>query len=180
MKKGILLLAALGLSSPSFAMLCPTNFNEYNIGDSLETVQQTCGKPDKETKSEAKPSVPQEWVYFVRLGNSGNMAYSNNAGSNSAATMRMTIAFNKDKVTNMTVNGIGVSATPACGSNVQVGDTLASVKATCGAPVMVNQSNVPTGSSADTGATKVIEWLYNTGATPTTLVFENGKLTKRK
>lgn len=178
MKNYVLSFITLCISSYSFAMLCPSNFNEYNIGDSFAAVQQACGKPDKETTTDSKANQPQEWIYFANLGSSGNMQYSNNNGGTAAATVRMTIGFGKDgKVSNMTVNGIGVGATPVCGNNVQIGDSMESVKASCGAPAMINQST----NNANAETTKITEWTYtNTGSAPATLIFNNEKLTGRK
>lgn len=41
MKKVITLLAFLGVSTSASAMFCPNNFNQINIGDTIEQVQKT-------------------------------------------------------------------------------------------------------------------------------------------
>src|SRR3990167_2719216 len=59
-------LLALSVSSISFAFFCPTNFNQINFGDTLETVKNACGAPAKEeTTTVESDNVPQEWSYFV-------------------------------------------------------------------------------------------------------------------
>jgi hypothetical protein len=110
-KKIILAALACLVATPALAMLCPNNFNEINLGDPIEKVKEQCGQPDSEKASESKADSPQEWNYYVQVSPTDQ------------ATLKTTIAFNKGKVTNMSVNGIGVSTTAICGgNNISVGD----------------------------------------------------------
>jgi hypothetical protein len=147
-------------TTPALAMLCPNNFNEINVGQTIEQVKQQCGAPDAEKTSDSKSDLPQEWNYYVQVSPTDQ------------ATLKTTIAFNKGKVTNMSVNGIGVSTTAICGgNNISVGDTEDSIKTACGKPAFINQGNV---SAAAT--TKITDLTYGTAV----LEFEDSVFTGKK
>jgi hypothetical protein len=132
-------------TTPALAMLCPNNFNEINYGDSIDAVKQQCGAADSEKTSETKENLPQEWNYYVQVSPTDQ------------ATLKTTVAFNQGKVTNMSVNGIGVSTTAICGgNNIAVGDSQDSVKAACGKPAFINQGNVNAGMP-----TKIVDLIYD-------------------
>ncbi len=150
----------LALNTPAFALFCPNNFNEIHIGDSLEMVKLQCGEPTAEKTSENNLDTPQEWVYYVQMSPTDQ------------ATLRMTVAFNHGTVTNMSVNGIGVSATAICNNtNVSVGNSVQSIRQICGEPAFISRGSAPTTS-------KVTTLNYGTGS-GTTLTFEEGVLKSR-
>jgi hypothetical protein len=150
-------------ATPAFAMLCPNNFNEITVGQTMEQIKQQCGPPDSEKSSDSKSDLPQEWNYYVQVSPTDQ------------ATLKTTIAFNKGKVTNMSVNGIGVSTTAICGgNNISVGDTEDSIKTACGKPAFINQGNVNGGTP-----TKVTDLTYG-GTQAVVLEFEDGVFTGKK
>ncbi len=172
MKKTFALLLLLGFYTPAFALFCPTNFNQINIGDTIAQVQAQCGKPDfqKTTKEEGKG--PQEWNYYVAPSTHGYGAPNMPGGQQ--ASLKMAIAINGGKVLNITVNGMSLASTTICGNSVSVGDSIESVQGACGKPVFVNKS-----SQDDSKPTEVTLYKYN--STPAvTLTFENGVLKDRK
>ena len=171
MKKAITLLAFLSLSTSASAMFCPNNFNQINIGDTIEQVQQQCGKPDTEQKVKAEDNGPQEWNFYVHPQMKKYTEMRTNSGAE--ASVKMAIALNGGKVVNITINGMSLAATTICGPSVTVGDTAKSVKNACGDPVFVNKS------STTEKPPEVIEYKYS-GNTPATLVFEGGKLKERQ
>lgn len=171
----ILSLASL-YSAYSFAMFCPTNFNQINIGDTIKQVQDQCGKPETSKNTTSEANQPQEWTFYVPVPTDPyTMGYNPNAG-----TMKVTMAFVDGKVVNMTSNGIGVGATALCGgANLQLGSTIKDVKTACGKPAMVNKTNMGTEGGAPQ-PNEISEWKYTGPTGTTTLIFENGKLKERK
>src|SRR3990167_1385184 len=94
----------LFFSSHTYAMFCPNNFNQINIGDTIESVKQQCGKPNTEKKStEEDDSGPQEWNYYVTPSTPG---YTQPITGGQSATVKMAIALNNNKIVNITVNGM--------------------------------------------------------------------------
>ncbi|HVE44435.1 MAG TPA: DUF2845 domain-containing protein [Gammaproteobacteria bacterium] len=160
--------------SPSiaFAFFCPTNFNQINVGDTLQTVIQQCGKPDAQNETKkADDNVAQEWNYYV------TQAVALNTTQGGEGTLKTTITFDKTgKAINISVNGIGVGASSICGNPIQLNDTKDAVKAACGEPTFINKQ----APGADTGGapkeTTVTQIIYNKVNPPKTLTFENGKL----
>ncbi len=164
LKKILISALLMALATPSFAIFCPGGFNQINIGDTLEQVKQQCGAPTTQKESESKDKLPQEWNYYLQMSPTDQ------------ATLKTTIAFNHGKVTNMSVNGIGVSSTAICnGNNVSVGDTDESVTRACGKPAFIQQGNINVPPP-----TKVMEFNYTSDAGTSTLIFENGVLTGTK
>lgn len=178
LKKLFLMIASfiiLLIPITSFALFCPTNFNQIEIGNSIDKVKELCGKPDKEDTKKVEENVPQEWNYFVAQSVDMGM------GTNQPAqgTLKTSFMFDKDgKLINISVNGIGVGATNICGTNVQLGDKQDSVKNACGDPTFVNkQTSTATGTPTKTQ--EIIEFIYNT-TPPIKLIFIDGKLTERQ
>jgi hypothetical protein len=166
MKKILILLITNFLFTNAWAdMFCPNNFNSINIGDSLETVLAACGKPDNKTTTKAKPTQPQEWVYFIA------------ASPGMPGTLRTTIAFDANgQVVNMSVNGAGVTQTQICGNQtIRFGDSQDTIQKACGKPEYVNQ----TSGSKDAKEIETTELQYNS-TPPVTLTFKDGKLQERK
>lgn len=163
-KKVFITSILIALPSASFALFCPNGFNQINMGDTIEQVKQSCGAPTAQKEYESREKLPQEWNYYVQVSPTDQ------------ATLKTTIAFNNGKITNMSVNGIGVSSTAICnGNNVSVGDTDESVRRACGKPAFITQGNVNIPP-----ATKVMEFTYSSDGGAKTLVFENGVLTETK
>jgi hypothetical protein len=127
---------------------------------------KVCGAPSSQSSADSTADKPQEWTYYVK------------AQPSDQSTLRMTVAFTSGKVTNMSVNGIGLTNTQICGGNtVQVGDSEKSVKSLCGDPAFIAQSNLP---SAAKDTVKVTTLIYNTSAEPISLIFNDGKLKSRQ
>lgn len=163
LKKISLLFLLTTYATSSYALFCPNNFNEINIGDSIEKVTQQCGKPSSEKSYESKINEPQEWNYYVQMvpGQQGSI--------------KMTIAFANNKVINMSVNGVGLTQTEICGGTIQLGDTQDQIKTACGKPVFVNKVDAYPGAPKPA---KMTEFRY-LGTPTVTLTFENGKLKER-
>lgn len=159
-----------------YAFFCPKNFNQIDIGDPINQVLQQCGKPDSQTEStKINDNIPQEWNYFVP------QTVSANTFDKEQGTLKTSVAFDADgKAVNISVNGIGVGATSLCGKSIKLGDTRDTIQSVCGKPVLVNrQEDAQTGQPRQGQSIKVTSFTYNS-IPPTTLVFENGKLTERK
>lgn len=168
-KKTFYITLILLFSTPTFALFCPKNFNQINIGDSLDTVAAVC-PPDEIKTYEATQMVPQEWEYFQKLAQAIEV-YPPLQGS-----VKMTVSFVNNKVVNLTVNGIGVSMTEVCKGPIKLGDSMDTIKATCGSPASVAELTPPGGINPPPQITDLI---YHTKP-PVTLVFTSGKLTERK
>lgn len=160
-KKIIIPALTLVLAAPTYAMMCPSNFNMINDGDSLTQVKQQCGPPSSEKEIDTSDDAPQEWNYYVVLNPSN------------PATIKTTVAFVGGKVTNMSVNGTSIGNSSICaGKTVKIGDSQDMVKNACGNPEFINKG---TGSDAAT-TKKMTEITYSTSATTVTLTFINGRL----
>lgn len=176
-------------STSAFSIFCPNNFNSINLGDSLDSVIQSCGMPTSQNSYVKKTYASQQWVYYVQQGFD-------------EPTSTLKLVFSNDQVVNITLtgnvrtcsplydNGYGssqnkqncipivtqktqsLSSTNACGGFVRIGDTAQNVQAACGQPVFSNQQGSP---SNDTNVTE----LQYSGPPPTKLIFENGQLTNR-
>ncbi|VVC76164.1 hypothetical protein AQUSIP_14690 [Aquicella siphonis] len=172
-----LMFVIIGISLPamSFAFFCPTNFSQIDFGMTTDQVTQACGKPDSQKEStKTNDNIPQEWSYYIPQTVSMGGSTPNQQG-----TLKTSVTFDdKGKAINISVNGIGVGATTICGSNIQLGDSRDAVKSACGDPSFVNKQS--SGASANQQATKVVEYIYSSANPPTTLIFEDGKLTDKK
>jgi len=146
----------------SYALFCPGNFNTINVGDTIDQVTANCGQPAAQHTHTESPNLPQEWTYYVKMSPTDQ------------ATIKMTVAFNQGLVTNMNVNGIGLSNTSVCGATVQIGDTTKTVESVCGKAAFIQQGNAP--QSQPGAETKITEMTYTTQTGDTTLVFKNGLL----
>jgi hypothetical protein len=173
MRKILTTLLLMGCYTQAFALFCPKSFNQMNIGDSIEQIQAQCGKPDGIKITKAEEKGPQQWDYYVTPQTPGYAMPSTPTGQQ--ASVKMTIAFNEGKVVNITANGMSLAATTLCGGNISVGDSTASVKSSCGNPVIVNKSNSGTESKPD----EITEYKYDS-TPPVILIFVNGTLTERK
>ncbi len=156
------------LSTNALAMFCPTNFGQINLGDKFEFVIKQCGKPDEEKSNDITSNPSQIWSYFVK---------TNPQDSNT--TSQMNIAFNDDKVVNITVNAASTDSTSFCGTTIKIGDASQAIEKACGKAFMINQSNQNSENDANAKTTKTTTIRYN-GPPPTTFVFTDGVLTARQ
>jgi len=169
LKRISLLCTLLFTSSTAFALLCPGNFNQINIGDNLADVQKKCGKPVSQKTTDSIPNVPQEWNYYLKLS------------PTDPATLKTSVAFAGGRVVNISVNNVGITNTSICGSTIQVGDTVDTVKAACGKPAFIMQNNGPASEVQKTDpASKNVDLTYNSGMGTVVLHFENGILKSSK
>lgn len=167
----VFLSTALLYSSQCFAFFCPGNFNQINLGDTVDQVTQQCGKPSSEVKSKKEASVPQEWTYYMTLPQQNEYT----APGATPGTMKVTFAFVDDKIVNLTSNGIGVGATTICNNaNIQLGTPMKDVEKACGKPANVTKSQ----AQSSTPPVEVLEWKYD-GPPAVTLTFESGILKSR-
>lgn len=153
----------LFLSNISFAWLCPNNFNNIALGDTLADVRQKCGTPVTESKSVGEMNVAEEWSYYVKVA------------PPNPATIKMSIVLVDKKIANITVNATSLVSTGLCGNTIAIGTSMETLKATCGNPIFINKQS-PTPQQKPT---EINELTYN-GPAPNTLVFVNGLLTARK
>lgn len=189
--------ALLALSTSSFAMLCPTNFSNVNIGDSIDYVKQMCGNPSSQKTYKQSSSGAQEWVYYIKTSNFDK------------ATSKMSVIINDGKVVNINIASSGVSneicdtfgrksqdpqviqlacnkagivgnndvaTTTACGTAINVGDSSQQLESACGKPIFVNQNQQ---TNAQTTGDEITEFQY-VGSPTVTLIFVNGSLQDRK
>lgn len=173
MKRQLLILVCWFFSSCSFAMFCPNNFNLVNIGDTIATVEAKCGPPNVKKVIIDESNVPQEWTYFLPVP-----VYGMSAGSfnNNPGTIKFTVAFVNNAITNISSNGIGVGATTICNNiNLQIGSTLREVEDACGKPALITKTNQPGPTGQVPTPTQIMNWTY-IGNKTTTLIFENGFL----
>lgn len=168
MKKPSIAIALTLFSAQTFAMFCPSGFNAVNIGDTIDQVIASCGKPDLKKSSKETPPHAQEWNYYVK------------PDPTQPTTLKMTFAFDSSgKVMNITVNGQTLTSSTICGGTVNIGDSLDSVKSSCGSPAFTNQGTEESQKEASSKAVEITEFTYNT--TPKTVyIFEGGKLKERK
>lgn len=168
MKRIFVLLLSSVMVAKANALLCPTNFNHIEAGDTITTIETKCGKPDKQETKPIPPPTPQEWTYYIP------QTVSAGGSNQQQGTLKTTISFDASgKAINISVNGIGVGASTICGSMINLGDDLKSVKAACGKPSAVNQQ-APDDSS-NVKQDEQTTFTYNTKP-PTTLTFKNGVL----
>jgi hypothetical protein len=175
MKKTFITLVTTSLyTASSYAFFCPTNFNQINIGDSIQTVEQQCGAPAKTEKADAPDNQPQEWNYYLQQPmNVNTMPQAEQA----MGSIKTSFAFDGEgKLINITVNGVGVAGTTACGSKISLGDSRKSVESSCGKPSIISKQS-------STGTPNVVEkQIENTysSSPPVTLIFRDGKLAEIK
>jgi len=161
--KSVVLFATTSLFfSSAHAYFCPIGFNQISIGDTIAQVEQQCGVA-AEKKEEKTIEGPQEWNYYVR------------ADPNAAPSVKMTIAFDHNKVINITVNAFSLQNTQVCNNvNIQVGDSTDTVQGACGKPIFINAS-----TDAQQQSSTKVKLNYKTQEGITTYVFENGVLKQR-
>lgn len=163
----------------SYGFMCPSTFNQVQIGDTISQIEQQCGKADIVTKADLPNNQPQQWDYYLQPSSTSNNMFTQ---SETTGTLKTTFAFDAaGKLVNITVNGTGVGTSSGCGSPVSIGDTRQSVEAACGKPSFINsQTPAPAPAGADDkDANKQIEWTYNSNP-PVTLIFREGKLVEKK
>lgn len=171
MLKQLLATTLMLFSASAMAWMCPNNFNQIQVGDTLATIEQQCGKPTLQTSTEKEASVPQDWTYYVQ-----NNQPSSTPAASMPGSIKLTLAFVNDRVVNIMVQGNSLTSTSICGPTVSVGDNSATIEAACGKTTFINKYAPQNGAPKPT---EIIE--YNYGSAPlNTLIFENGILKDRK
>lgn len=176
MKKWIVILSII-FPATSFAMFCPNNFNQIDIGYTIDQVTELCGKPDTEKKVKAPPSTknePQEWNYYLNPTKGSNRLTPAPVGN-----LKTALAFDKGKLVNISVNGTSLLTTTICGAAISVGDDQDKVKSACGDPSFINLDSQSQARQAKLPEVETTTWTYS-GSSDTQLIFENGKLKERK
>jgi len=192
--KGCITLALLVCTTNACALFCPTSFSNINYGDSIEQVQQVCGKPDAQKQFARTASAAQEWEYFVKLHNLDQ------------AMTKMTVLFKNNKVININVaddsiahsqvcesvqagKHVGViqtfctrpyatknvASTDVCGATIQIDNSTQQVEFACGKPALTKDIQT---QSSQNPAIEVTEYEYS-GPPRVSLIFENGRLKDR-
>lgn len=184
------------LTTDSFALFCPTNFSQVNIGDTIAQVIETCGEPISQNTYKKTSILSEEWHYYVKTQ------------FNDKATTKMTVVFKDNRVINIHIadnsNLLGsalyaaaleahrpqpidlaynavnqqthnVENTRVCGSPIKIGDSMPLVENACGKPIAIQQNQSP---DIQDSAIEVTALQYG-GATPATLLFENGIFKER-
>lgn len=171
MKKSFIF-SLLILPSLANAFFCPNNFSQIDFGDNIESVRSIC-KPDKEESKDIQPLTPQEWSYYIP------QTVAMSANEQTTGTMKTSVAFDKDgKVINLTVNGIGVGSSEICGSTVNLGDSMETIKAACGEPAFINKQQPSPESAAK--PEKMIIFIYNNTNPPVKLIFLGNALVRKE
>ena len=161
MKNALPLCALLLASSQASAFFCPGNFQQIQLGDTLDSVLQKCGQPASREEIAAPDTGPQEWIYNIMVAGQGSL--------------RMSVMLKDDKILNIVANSMSLPSTDICGKAVSVGDTADTLKATCGDPMMVNKGTV-----TDSSKPQPLVVLHYSTNPPETLTFDHGKLAKRE
>lgn len=175
MKMHYLILTAILLTPNTFAWVCPNNFNQIVAGDTTAQIETQCGKPASQKTTQKAPNVPQEWTYYVGIDQRGYAPPNAPMPQSSpSSSLKMTVAFVKDKAVNITMQAMSLSSTSICGPTISVGDNMQTIEAACGKPSFVQKQ-----VSDQPDAIEVMEYKYDT-TPPNTLIFENGILKERK
>lgn len=158
------------------AFFCPNNFNQIQIGDSMDQVTKACGPPNSQSEStEADDSGPQQWSFYMpQHGITGPSV-------NPQGSMQAVFSFDgSGKIINIMVNNVSVGSTNVCGGSIQLGASRESVKTACGNPMYINKPTQSADQSATpTSEVKMIQFNYN-GNPPVSLIFQNGILKDRR
>jgi hypothetical protein len=184
MKKFLVVFLMLGgLSQLSYALFCPNNFNSISVGDSMQSVIQSCGAATSQTTQIKPIYYAQQWIYFIN-------------GSTEHGSSKLSVVIDHGQVVNLTVTGnvttcqpvLGgngkqcipintqetqsVPSTSACGKLISLGDSMSTVQSACGQPISINHGQEPDAQESTTE-------LYYNGTPPTTLIFQRGVLVDR-
>lgn len=164
----------ISFSFSAYAWMCPANFNQVGIGDTIEQVKQQCGTPVSEKTSMREPSGPQEWKYFIMVNQPYQLTYTPARNAPPRASIRMTVTFVQERAINIMVEEQSLTSTSVCGPTINTGDSQKSVERSCGKPTFIQKQIDPNAKPLP-----VTELIYNTSP-PNTFIFENGRLTDRR
>jgi hypothetical protein len=163
----------------SYAFFCPTNFNQIDIGFTLDQVALQCGAPDKEETKDPEVSVPQQWDYFIPQSTVVGNAFMQQQG-----TYKTSFTFDASgKVMNISVNGVGMANTAICGPTLGLGATDQQVKTACGAPGFISKQEAVPLTDMEKAANKMTTYIYTTGTPnnkPVLLIFQGDKLIEKQ
>jgi hypothetical protein len=177
-KRTLMLLASLSSINSSYAFFCPSNFNQVDIGYTIDQVTLQCGAPDKEETQDPEVTVPQQWDYFVPqtvvVGNS----FMQQQGTYTSFTFDAS-----GKVMNISVNGVGMANTAICGPTLALGASSDQVKAACGSPGFISKQEAVPLTDMEKAANRMTIYTYTTGTPnnkPVLLIFQGDRLVEKK
>jgi hypothetical protein len=191
--KSVSVICLLLFSTTSFAMFCPSNFKNIDIGDSLEQVLELCGPPTtQKTYKQNATSSAEEWTYYKRVNpldqSTAKMVVviqndqvininiaDDSAVSNEVCQSTITGSKFAQSVCNSTLNSQhNVGSTQICGAPIQIGDHAQTVETACGKAVAVTAYQQPD----QPPPTEIVELDYD-GPPKAALLFENKLLVQR-
>lgn len=170
------------LSSQAFAAFyCSSRAGHgfINTGDSMQQVQQACGKPtsqNESTQQQQQHSSVQYWIYENIQHQQSTKLGIVSRDSDVIRTAPSTVYEIKNgKVNSITEDSKATSSTESCqGRTISVGDSSDNVIAACGKPetTSVQMQKEPASNN------QVSTWTYDRGnySTPIILQFKDGKL----
>lgn len=168
------LCAALSMPVSSHAFMCPSTFNQIEIGASVSEVETACGQPASKAEKDGPDNSPQTWTYYLPSPGKSNMMFSGSPG-----TLKTQISFDgSGNVMNILVNDVSVGDIDNCSGLVSVGDSKESVESSCGKPGFIDKQDMGGGSTGQ-ATNKVTEYTYNSNP-PVVLVFSGGKLISKR
>lgn len=178
----LFLLLSILFSTTTYAIFCPTNFTNIELGDSLQSVISQCGKPSAFNEYKSNGITALQWSFLIR-------PFDSNKG-----LKKLKVVFVANQVKNITIedevdcqlgdpacqtsqNLENVYSTQACGFPIKVGDTQQVVQVACGKPIM--QQQVQLDDPSNTSTLKMAAALYE-GPPRVLLIFENNVLRERR
>jgi len=163
------------ISGNCYALLCPNNFNQINIGDSIAQVEQLCGKADKTETVDGPDNSPQDWNYYFPPTTPSPTLTNLALQQQTTGALKATFSFDaKGTLVSIMVNGVSIGSSKDCGTTISLGDSRKSVESACGKPSFVSKQG--TGNSAQSNeANKQVEMTYMSNP-PVVLIFRDGNL----
>lgn len=185
--KLLLMILSVMMTSSSYAMFCPTNLNQIDIGSTIAQVATACGQPTSKKTYKPEDKVPQEWNYYISPGETNpytsNLSPSVSSEQQSQGSLKTSFVFDEnDNLVNITVGNASVTSTNICNGNIiQIPATKKDVEAACGKAPFVNkgQAQQDIQPDEDHKQTEITEWMY-AGPPRVILVFHDGVLAERK
>ncbi|MDF1761205.1 MAG: DUF2845 domain-containing protein [Coxiellaceae bacterium] len=144
-------------------ILCPGKMSFVTIGDDVNTVINTCGKPKRVIQKTSHPNARPKSMHWYYYGTGNNFVVHNSV-----------ISFYEGKVSNIVASGASAASTDCVNGQVKKGDSMATVRSKCGFPVATaddKQLSNSEGSYQAVGETQQREDRYN----PLNLLPQSGK-----
>lgn len=153
---GIVLLVA---ASPSFATIqCPGNTNFVSVGDSINSVIQQCGLPQRTIQLKTASAL---WTYNLMSFGKNSIGFS--------------LLFNGNTVAKMsTTEGVTKTSIKCPNGSVQIGSTPRQVVQACGQATTITNLS----AQAQKRQGKIVHLIYQLQhyLPETTFIFKNGQL----